>query len=125
MTIELDHHHELMIDRMCQKLKEYLAFHLISYHADPVAIGRDVRGNVEQHRHEHFAPRGVSLHDPSLDADGNYELLIWDAAKIEEILEEAERGNYGFTRSTLPNGMPKDHFWFLNECGNVPRIGNH
>lgn len=124
MTIELPDH-ELMIIQACQKLKEDLAFHLISYHADPMAIERNVKENVEQHRHEHFGPCGIRLHDPSLDAGQNYELLTWDAARIEEILEEAEEQDYGFVRSTLPNGERGELFWRSPSCGRIRHIGGH
>jgi hypothetical protein len=97
-------------------LQQGLAFHLISAHRNAAAFEMDIRGLTTSHRDAHsllnMPDHPFSWHD-------------WDADQLEEILEDAERGNYGFTRNTLPNGMAKDHIWILNECGNVPRIGNH
>jgi hypothetical protein len=58
------------------------AFHLISAHADPMAICRSEADNDDQHDHEHTGPGTIRNHPR--------DWLGWDAAKIEAILEEAE-----------------------------------
>lgn len=59
-----------------------LAFHLISAHADPMAICRAPAGNTVQHDGEHTGPGAIRNHWPGW--------LGWDADQIELVLEEAE-----------------------------------
>ena len=59
-----------------------LAFHLISAHADPMAICRAPADNTAQHGPEHTGPGTIRSHWP--------DWLGWDAARIELVLEEAE-----------------------------------
>ena len=96
---------------------EGLAFHLISAHADITAIERSLRENWDEHQHEHDGPGTIRNHPR--------ELLFFELLKIEENLEEAEKQDYGFIRSRLPNGEPGELFWRLPSHGNVPRIGGH
>ena len=99
------------------ELHEIIAFHCVAMHCNTAAMENSALDNLQYHLDEHFGCGGIRNH--------SWLSFGFDPERLEEILEEAEDGNYGFTRGTLPNGMPKDHFWFLNECGNVPRIGNH
>lgn len=59
-----------------------LAMHLVSEHADPLAITRDLAGNTEQHDHEHDGPGTIRNH---LRAS-----RLYQQDKIEEVLEELE-----------------------------------
>jgi hypothetical protein len=58
------------------------AMHLISTHADPMAICRSAQENEHQHQYEHTGPCTIRNHPVSL--------LTYDAAKIEVVLEEIE-----------------------------------
>jgi hypothetical protein len=61
---------------------ELLALHLVSIHCDPMAIARSYDENVDMHDHEHKGPGTIRNHDPAW--------LGCDAAKAEDVLEEAE-----------------------------------
>lgn len=59
-----------------------LAMHLISVHADPMAVGRPYPENQDQHDYEHSGPGTIRGHS-RLDRD-------WDENKIEKVLAECE-----------------------------------
>jgi hypothetical protein len=59
-----------------------LAMHLISMHADPMAVARSREENDEQHAYEHIGPGTIRNHPVSL--------RTYDPAKIEVVLEECE-----------------------------------
>lgn len=59
-----------------------LAMHLISRHADPMAICRDYDDNSEQHHHEHTGPGTIRDHSPAS--------RTFNLEKIELVLEEIE-----------------------------------
>lgn len=61
---------------------EELAFHLISAHADPLAICRPYGGNEDEHHREHARPGTIRNHTPAS--------RIWDEHKIELVLAELE-----------------------------------
>ena len=59
-----------------------LAMHLISDHADPMAICRPHGENFTQHVHEHTGPCTIRDHDPTS--------RHFDEEEIELVLEECE-----------------------------------
>jgi hypothetical protein len=63
-------------------LDQNRAFHLISAHADPMAICRSPEDNRVQHEHEHDGPGTIRSHWK--DWAG------WDENMLERVLEEAE-----------------------------------
>lgn len=60
----------------------HLAYHLISEHADGLAIGRPLADNEEAHKHEHDGPGTIRNHDR--------DSLHFDRAKMAEVLAELE-----------------------------------
>lgn len=60
---------------------EELAMHLVSEHADVLAVVRTRAENVDAHVAEHFAPGGIRNHE--------WTSLNFDQEKIEKALEEA------------------------------------
>lgn len=68
---------------LVQRLKDRdRAFHLISMHADPMAVARTRAENIDQHYHEHRGPGTIRNHNPAS--------VDWDEAKVEAVLEECE-----------------------------------
>ena len=59
-----------------------LAMHLISAHADPMAVCRSGEDNADQHHHEHTGPCTIRNHTPAS--------RVFDEKKIELVLEEIE-----------------------------------
>lgn len=59
-----------------------LAMHLISKHADSMAIERSHKDNEAQHDHEHDGPGTIRNHPR--------DWLGWDEHEIEAVLEECE-----------------------------------
>lgn len=59
-----------------------LAMHLISEHADPMAICRNYDDNSEQHHHEHTGPGTIRGHSPGS--------RVFSIKKIELVLEDIE-----------------------------------
>jgi hypothetical protein len=59
-----------------------MAFHLISVHADPIAVCRSEEENREQHHREHTGPGTVRGHPEAFRG--------WQESKIELVLEEIE-----------------------------------
>lgn len=60
-----------------------LAMHTIGVHCNAAAISeRSFAELRDQHEHEHFGPGGLRNH--------SYTDLSYDAATVEEVLEEAE-----------------------------------
>jgi hypothetical protein len=82
-----DGHRQLMT--LCRQLasakpsgdsRAGLALHLVSKHADPMAIERTRAENLDQHKHEHDGPGTIRNHDR--------EWLGWDGATVIEVLAE-------------------------------------
>lgn len=69
-------------DQVDWLLDRELAFHLVSEHADPMAICRPEADNREQHEYEHTGPGTIRNHAA--------DLLAWHEAKIELVLEDLE-----------------------------------
>lgn len=59
-----------------------LAMHLISMHADPMAVSRPYAESQEQHDYEHTGPGTIRNH-PRANRS-------WDETKSELVLEECE-----------------------------------
>lgn len=59
-----------------------LVMHLISAHADPLAVCRSYADNLDQHEHEHRGPGTIRNHSPAS--------RFFNAVKIELVLEECE-----------------------------------
>lgn len=67
------------------------AMHLISEHADPMAVARSPQDNDEQHDYEHTGPCTIKFHVPVRPGPRlGREWLGYDEAKVEAVLEEAE-----------------------------------
>lgn len=58
----------------------HLAYHLISKHADGMAVNRPLAANQEAHKHEHDGPGTIRNHDE--------DDLSWDADKAKAVLQE-------------------------------------
>lgn len=59
-----------------------VAMHLVSDHADPMAVCRSYEDNTDQHDYEHRGPGTIRDHPP--------ESRHIDPEKVELVLEEAE-----------------------------------
>jgi hypothetical protein len=73
------------------ELREPLAFHIISEHANLAAMDNTPEDNLQYHLDDHFGPCGIRNHD--------WTSFHYDEDKLEIALEEAEEAELGLPRT--------------------------